>query len=569
MKKFLLSVFTFLFIPGIINAASANVQISAPSSVYVGDTVKVSVTVSSSASLGNWNYIVSYDDSILEYVTTDADTAQSVFGEASNGGQTSATNTWTFKAKSSGSASFNVSSISVISWDDFSEMTIGGSTSASINSVKPSSGGGNSGGGNYPTTQYKYSDDNNLSSLNIEGFELNFDSSVTEYSIIVPNDTKKVKIGASANDGNASVEGIGDYDVKEGNNDINIVVTAENGDTKTYKITVVVKELDPIEVNVGDKKFTVVRKEDKLPKANSTYKKSTILIKGEGVPCYHSEITDIYLIGLVNEEGKTSLYNYDSKNDKFSIYNEINIGGLYISLIDTKDVPVGYKAGMVKIGDKEYNGFLKDGSYSLLYGINLETGEKNYYSYDSSESTLQKYATSVSKGFNLGDSKIVLYSLIGLCVFEFVMLIISVVSKNKQLKKYLHNKLDVKTDYEKSLENVVSADGVIESNDEPVENDFGVDESDFEEGTSIEDSVTDEELSTETDVDSSNESFDESNVSYNTEEIEDSLGHTALISKSVTNVYNNTKNRKESIKERKTLRKKKKKNKDDDDMFKF
>ena len=68
MKKILLSLFTFLFIPGIINAASANVQVSAPSSVYVGDTVKVSVTVSSGSSLGNWNYIISYDDSILEYV---------------------------------------------------------------------------------------------------------------------------------------------------------------------------------------------------------------------------------------------------------------------------------------------------------------------------------------------------------------------------------------------------------------------------------------------------------------------------------------------------------------------
>ena len=56
-------------------------------------------------------------------------------------------------------------------------------------------------------------------------------------------------------------------------------------------------------------------------------------------------------------------------------------------------------------------------------------------------------------------------------------------------------------------------------------------------------------------------------VSFNTEEIEDGLGRTALISKSINNVYNNTKNRKESIKERKALRKNK--NKKDDDMFKF
>ena len=562
MKKILLSLFTFLFIPGIINAASANVQVSAPSSVYVGDTVKVSVTVSSGSSLGNWNYIISYDDSILEYVTTDADTAQSVFGEASNGGQTSATNTWTFRAKSSGSASFNVSSISVISWDDFSEMSIGGSTSTSVSVIKPSSGGSNGGssGGGY--SNYNYSDDNNLSSLNIEGFDINFDSSVTEYSITVPNDTKKVKVGASANDGNASVEGIGDYDVKEGNNEINIVVTAENGDTKVYKINVVVKELDPIEVKVGDKTYTVIRKEKKLPKANSTYKVSTILIKGETVPCYHSEIADIYLIGLVDSDGKSALYNYDSKNDKFSVYNEINIGGLYISLIDTNDVPVGYKAGMVKIGEKEYNGFMKDGAYSLLYGINLETGEKNYYSYDASESTIQKFATSVSKGVNLANSKVVLYGLIGLCVFEFIMIIVSVVSKNKALKKVLGNKLNTKTEYEKALESV--EEGTVESEEisESIEEPFTVvGREDFDSTQDFEDAVSD---STEEMKEVSEEPTEDS---FNTEEIEEGLGRTALISKSVTNVYNNTKNRKESIKERKALRKKKKK--ENDDMFKF
>ena len=558
MKKILLSLFTFLFIPGIINAASANVQVSAPSSVYVGDTVKVSVTVSSGSSLGNWNYIISYDDSILEYVTTDADTAQSVFGEASNGGQTSATNTWTFRAKSSGSASFNVSSISVISWDDFSEMSIGGSTSTSVSVIKPSSGGSNGGssGGGY--SNYNYSDDNNLSSLNIEGFDINFDSSVTEYNITVPNDTKKIKVGASANDGNASVEGIGDYDVKEGNNEINIIVTAENGDTKVYKINVVVKELDPIEVKVGDKTYTVIRKEKKLPKANPTYKVSTILIKGETVPCYHSEIADIYLIGLVDSDGKSALYNYDSKSDKFSVYNEINIGGLYISLIDTNDVPVGYKAGMVKIGEKEYNGFLKDGAYSLLYGINLETGEKNYYSYDDSESTIQKFATSVSKGMNLADSKVVLYSLIGLCVFEFIMIIVSVVSKNKALKKALGNKLNTKTEYEKALESV--DDDTTEVSEEN-ETFVDVGREDFDSTQDFEEAVSE---STELEE---NVSEDVPEDSFNTEEIEEGLGRTALISKSVTNVYNNTKNRKESIKERKALRKKKKK--ENDDMFKF
>lgn len=572
MKKgflILFSIFMLMFAPNIVSAASANVQISAPDSVYVGESVTVSVTISSSQSLGSWQYTVAYDDSILG----DSSQGQMVASYADNSGKTSVTNSWTFTAKSSGSVSFSIPSIVVYAFDDDSEMSLGGYTSTSINVIKPSSGGSSGGYNNYT-----YSDDNNLSSLNIEGFNIDFDSSVTEYSISVPNDTKKVKIGASANDGKASVDGIGDYDVKEGNNEIKIVVTAENGDTKTYTVNVVVKELSPIEVKVGDKTYSVVRKSDKLPNVNATYKASTILIKGESVPCYHSDITDIYLIGLSDDKGKIELYNYDSKTDKFNIYNEINIGGLYISLIDTNDVPTGYTKGLVKIGDKKYNGFLKDGAYSLLYGINLETGEKSFYSYDDSESTIQKYIVSVSKGTGFSNSKVIIFSLIGLCVFEFIMIIACVISKNKQLKKYLHNKLDIKTEYEKSLDDKLISD--ISDNDETsdddsLDNSDSVNESSDSVSESIESDDSEENSSNNDESDTVNDEeslpentdTDNSDVSFNTKEIEEDLGHTALISKSVNNVYNNTKNRKESIKERKSMRKKKKKQ--DDDMFKF
>lgn len=562
----LFSIFILFLTPNIVKAASANVQISAPSSVYVGEKVTVSVTVSSSASLGSWQYTIAYDDSILG----DCSDSQTVVSWSDNAGKTSVTNTWSFTAKGSGSASFSIPSIVVYSFDDESKMSIGGSTSTSINVVSPSrpsgGNGGSNGGGNSGHTDYKYSDDNNLSSLVIEGFNIDFDSSITDYSVTVPNDTKKVKVGATANDGNASVSGIGDYDVKEGNNEISIVVTAENGDTKTYKVNVVVKELSPIEVKVNDKTYSVIRKSDKLPKVNATYKASTILIKGESVPCYHSEITDIYLVGLMNDKGKVELFNYDSKNDKFNVYNEINVGGLYISLIENADAPIGYKSGLVKIGDKEYNGYLKDGSYSLLYGINLETGEKNFYSYDSSEGTLQKFVS--SSKVNSKFYSYILFGLIGLCVFEFIMIIVCVVSKNKKLKKFLHQ-LNV-GDISENESSTVSLD---ESNySQEVDDQSEADSVDIEHDDQ---SQLDEEVNMDNDYpqdsfeETSEDVEDKSDVSFDTEEIEEGLGHTALISRSVTNVYNNTKNRKESIKERKSLRKKNKKNKDEDDMFKF
>jgi len=619
MKKRFLGLFlSLLFIPNIVRAASANVSISAPGSVYVGDTVNVSVTVSSGSSLGSWDFTVGYDDSKLAYSSSTSGASQTAAGYAQGGGQTSVTYTWTFKAIDSGSASFNVNGISVYAFDDDSQMSIGGSTSTSINVVRPSSGGSNGGsnggsggsnsGDDQPDYNYEYSDDNSLSYLNVEGFDISFDPSVTEYSVSVPNDTKKVSVGATANDGKASVSGIGDYEVSEGSNKIEVLVTAENGDTRTYTIDVVVKEETPIEVSVGGEKFTVVRKADKLPKANATYSSSTILIKGESIPCYHSDITDIYLVGLMNEKGKIKLYRYLASNDKFLKYTEVSIGGLYLILTDTNETPVGYSAGKVTIDGKEYDAFLKDDAYPLLHGINLENGNEGFYSYDDNDKTVQMFkgiATS-AKGIN----NYVFYGLIGLCIFEFIMLIFSVVSKNKKLKSLLHDKLDTKTEFEKMADVTYNDEDNItddltdqymsdseqddsesddsELDDEVSENsDASLDESLGNDSSSenIDDnsSYEDEENKVEnTDSDSSNDDvFDELSSSSETDEwesdsknykefSEDTLGHTALISRSVSNVYNNSVNRKEDIKKRKASRKKKRFGKnDDDDMFKF
>jgi len=615
MKKRFLGLFlSLLFVPNIVRAASANVSISAPGSVYVGDTVNVSVTVSSGSSLGSWDFTVGYDDSKLAYSSSTSGASQTAAGYAQGGGQTSVTYTWTFKAIDSGSASFNVNGINVYAFDDDSQMSIGGSTSTSINVVRPSSGGSSGGsnggsggsgnnGANQPDYNYEYSDDNSLSYLNVEGFDISFDPSITEYSVSVPNDTKKVSVGATANDGKASVSGIGDYEVSEGSNKIEVLVTAENGDTRTYTIDVVVKEETPIEVSVGDEKFTVVRKADKLPKANATYSSSTILIKGESIPCYHSDITDIYLVGLMNEKGKIKLYRYLASNDKFLKYTEISIGGLYLILTDTNETPVGYSAGKVTIDGKEYDAFLKDDAYPLLHGINLENGNEGFYSYDDNDKTIQMFkgiATS-AKGIN----NYVFYGLIGLCIFEFIMLIISVVSKNKKLKSLLHDKLDTKTEFEKMADVTYNDEDNItddltdqymsdsEQDDSELDDDVS-ENSDDSLGESLENdssseniddnsSYEDEESKVEnTDSDNSNDDvFDELSSSSETDEwesdsknykefSEDTLGHTALISRSVSNVYNNSVNRKEDIKKRKASRKKKRFGKnDDDDMFKF
>ena len=77
------------------------------------------------------------------------------------------------------------------------------------------------------------------------------------------------------------------------------------------------------------------------------------------------------------------------------------------------ETPDGYKLDKVKINEKEYSAFIKDGAYPLLYGINLESGEKNYYSYDSNEGTIQKFLKTASTSILNEKSTLIIYGLIG------------------------------------------------------------------------------------------------------------------------------------------------------------
>lgn len=88
------------------------------------------------------------------------------------------------------------------------------------------------------------SSNNRLRGLSIDGYSLTptFSSDTTDYSLIVENEVTSIDISASAADTNASVSGRGSHSLSVGDNTINIVVTAEDGTTRTYTINVVRKQ---------------------------------------------------------------------------------------------------------------------------------------------------------------------------------------------------------------------------------------------------------------------------------------------------------------------------------------
>lgn len=85
------------------------------------------------------------------------------------------------------------------------------------------------------------SPNNKLSNLSAEGFSLtpSFGKDTLSYNLIVDTSVASIQISASAADGNASVAGTGNIALTGNSNDIAVVVTAQNGSTRTYSIHVV------------------------------------------------------------------------------------------------------------------------------------------------------------------------------------------------------------------------------------------------------------------------------------------------------------------------------------------
>lgn len=82
------------------------------------------------------------------------------------------------------------------------------------------------------------SSNNNLKDIVIEGYEIDFNKNTLEYKINVGSDVTSLDISALVEDGSAWAKIEGNENFKEGENTVTITVTAENGATKTYKITV-------------------------------------------------------------------------------------------------------------------------------------------------------------------------------------------------------------------------------------------------------------------------------------------------------------------------------------------
>lgn len=430
-KKFIKIILILLvFIPTITYAASGNYTISSNDSMQIGDTISVKFTISSSK-LFYWQSYITYDNSKLSLVSG----STNFQGESDDAtkGQGSVSQTLKFKAKETGKA-----------WVAIAPGDAGNNINADSQEISFSKKTKN-----ITINEKKvitYSSDNNLKSLQVEGYDLSptFSKDKKEYNLSLPNNVTSINVKASANDSKAKVSGTGTIKVSEGSNKITVTVKAENGNTKEYIINATVKELDPIEVQVENKKYTVIRKKEQLPNASSTYELSTSKINNEEVPSLKSEITKYTLVGLKDEEGNISLFKYEEENKTFEKYKEQTFNKLTIVPLNKEinNLSKQYKAQTLKIGENEISAYTLDNSYYLFYGLNIETGKENIYSYEKEENTIQIYKKEnkeKNNTNNISSNNEKLYTNViillgGILILTYLTILIKLI-KNQQKKK--------------------------------------------------------------------------------------------------------------------------------------
>lgn len=446
LKKIIFTLIVLIGVPITTHAASGTISVSSSSSAVVGNTITVTVKLSSSSALGSWDMDLSYNSSYLKLTSSSAENGGTyMVGYASNGSTYSKTYTFRFQVLKSGSTTVGVNSYLVYEFDE-SQMSISSSTKT-IRLMTQAE------------LEATYSSDNNLKALSIDDYELTpaFSADTLEYTITVPSEVTKIKINATKNDSTATVSGDGEHEVNEGSNVFEIKVQAQNGSAKTYKITVNVEDANPINITTDNTSYTIVKRRDNI-EAPSSYTETTITIDDVEIPAYYSEASGLTLIGVKDEAGNVYLAIYYADENRYEIYNENKSDQLTLYIKEIPEEKEGFVKSTITINDQTYECLKLNNDTSdfiLIYAMNILTGEEDYYIYDKENNSYVAYNDEIMSMYVTETEKykqVILYGGIGAIAIIFILLIICMRKPKRSKKK--------KKELEKREEQVVKIEKI-------------------------------------------------------------------------------------------------------------
>lgn len=372
---------------------AAGMSVSAgQSTVSVGRTVAFTITVPAGSEA--WTYSVAYSANLT---LESGDLAPMGF-EGDN-----RTNQLVFRANDTGTGSVWISAgsycVRVEGKDKPDDYDASGSASVSIVSASTPD---DSEPDYTPSTPGK-SGNNALSALTVSAGTLTpaFDPAVTEYTLSLPQGTEKLTLTATPSDSNATVQGDGELTLQEGENTLPLVVTAENGDTKTYTVTAKVAQAPTLFLNFSGAKLGVVKDVEGVTPPTGFTAAEPVSQGGDTLPLWVDANGKHTLVYLVDEKGVAGFYLYSRTEGVLSPYLPLAYGGttyIYTGIPSEKAAVPGLKAATVEAFSQTLSGWrYEDAALSdfLVLYLMDDGGQYGYYTYDTKNATLQRFSGAV------------------------------------------------------------------------------------------------------------------------------------------------------------------------------
>lgn len=375
-------------------SAACQVAASASSSTpYVGGSVTFTFRFTGSAAVGSADTLFSFDTSRLQYKSYSSSLGDKPGINASGGGtiqvsdysssNTSATYTvtLTFTATAIGKATVKLTSSDI---GDTNGAPLGTPTAEASVTVKAK-----------PSPSL--SSNCNLSALKVpQGCTLSpaFSSNITQYTCTVPYSVTSFPIEPTRSDSKSSIEFIGKVSLDVGINTRSVRVTAEDGTTKTYTITITRQEPTPgssLTVTVDGKSFILEEQISKeLPAGfiaeEYTYSGRTIqtAVLSEVRLVLLSDETDSYFY-ILNEADRTFAPFQTLTSSVQTVYTVLTSG--------TQALPLSWRAAVLEVDGISYSAWQSDvlgEGYYIISTMNNATGEKYLCVYCTEDGTIQK-----------------------------------------------------------------------------------------------------------------------------------------------------------------------------------
>ena len=378
IKILLISLISMFAFNTNVYAASSSISVSS-GNVYVGDSFTVSLYVNSSAA---WNVHVTASGPVSGCTIHKADASDDALDTNRSFSATcTATGEGTIVIRLSGD---------VTSASDGNAVPVSGSRSVSVSqkpapspSPTPSQPGNNNNNNNNQTNNNNNkqnstqndgdnkSKNNNIKNISVDGYNLiKVDSN--NYTLSVTNDVTNINVKATAEDTKSKVTGTGNHNINVGENNIEIIVTAENGSQNKINIKVTRKDgyyledLDSIlnnnkitDINITIKSDTIITKED-LEKIKNSKKTVKFNYYNDDKSLAYSWIIDGSKIKTTSNLSTIITNDSDNKKDILKLSNYAD--GLFV-VLKQNDLPLGTKLKLF-VGNKyENNDFVNVYSY--------------------------------------------------------------------------------------------------------------------------------------------------------------------------------------------------------------